>query len=74
MTNGQIQQLRDLSKCHMTRRDAALLGWFTFDWEGGTAMDKSYIFDAEDKAWLRRLTHQYRNQIRAIRRNQRRAA
>jgi hypothetical protein len=33
----------------------------------------SYRLAKSDKAILRRLTHQYRNQIRAIKRNQRKA-
>lgn len=72
MTNGQIAQLRDLSKCFMPRRDRAFLNFLLFNWTTNEiALDRSYRFDDEDKIILRRLTHQYRNQIRAIKKNQR---
>jgi hypothetical protein len=69
MTRGQIEQIADLNKCHLLRIDKVWLRFITFDWEGGTAVDRSYEFDKEDKAILRRLTHQYRNQIAAVKKN-----
>jgi hypothetical protein len=71
MTNGQIQQLRDLSKCYMPRgAKAFVMIWLDPFWtdRDGERMSKS------NKATLRRLTHQYRGQIAAIKRNQRKAA
>jgi hypothetical protein len=66
MTNGQIAQLQDLSKCYWVLDDRFKYGWL---WH----TDKSYKLDKQDKAILRRLTHQYRNQIAAVKRNQERA-
>lgn len=64
MTNGQIQQLNDLSKCHNLRRfDILCIREWQLDEFRDERMDKA------QKAWLRRLTHQYRNQIRAMKRN-----
>jgi hypothetical protein len=65
MTRGQIEQLQDLSKCYLVEPDDL----FEFEWFWYT--DKSYRLDKYDKAVLRRLTHQYRNQIAAMKRNQR---
>lgn len=69
MTNGQISQLQDLSRCYMRHREKvwveALLtiaGWG--DMRGMTKFEE---------AWLRKWTHQYRHQIRAIKRNRREA-
>jgi hypothetical protein len=64
MTRGQIAQLQDLSKCYMPLDDRFTYGWL---WQ----TDRSYRLDKQDKAILRRLTHQYRNQIAAMKRNQR---
>lgn len=67
MTNGQVRQLQDLSKCSNLRRfdKAFVASWLEpFDW--GMQVIKMGEFE---KAWLRRLTHQYRNQIAAIKRN-----
>jgi hypothetical protein len=64
MTNGQIQQLQDLSKCTGLRRFDVLC---VQEWRLGEYRDTH--MDKTQKAWLRRLTHQYRNQIRAMRKN-----
>jgi hypothetical protein len=68
MTNGEIQKLQDLSKCYLycgARR-----------WVDSELWESRYE-DARlskwSKAYLRRLTHQYRNQIAACKRNQQRA-
>jgi hypothetical protein len=63
MTPGQIARLQELSKCYMSRRYANILRWLSY----GTPSDH---FGQSHKYWLRRLTHQYRNQIAAIKRNQ----
>jgi hypothetical protein len=65
MTNGQIAQLQDLSKCYLPRYEK---GWVERMITFVTPLSKY------EKAWLRRLTHQYRNQIKAIKRNQREQA
>ena len=66
MTQGQIQRLQDLSKC--SNLPYLMNEWVTIklllDAAGVAPMDEW------DKLWLRRLTHLYRNQIRAIKRNQ----
>jgi hypothetical protein len=65
MTRGQIAQLQDLSKCYMPRRPKAFVKiWLEPFFDDGNFMDKY------DKAYLRTLTHQYRHQIAAIKRNQ----
>jgi hypothetical protein len=69
MKPGQIAQLQDLSKCYMRQEEAAwvrltidpLWGWL------------SKPLRKNQKAWLRRLTHQYRHQIKAVKRNQKAA-
>lgn len=72
MTRGQIQRLQDLSKCYMPCLEKGLIdgdavkfidAWLNFSTENDR-MRKSA------KAILRRLTHQYRHQIAAIRKNQ----
>lgn len=63
MTNGQIQQLQDLSKCYMPRREH----YFCVEMEQRERLNKW------QKRHLQTLTHQYRNQIAAIKRNQQRA-
>jgi hypothetical protein len=61
MTPGQIAQLQELSKCWMTRRDAAITRGLSF--EPQLPMNKF------EEHWLRRLMHQYRGQIVAMRKN-----
>jgi hypothetical protein len=73
VTNGQIAQLQELNKCHMQR-------WH-FEWVDLLLLylqwDRDTIFDARkhtrlsknNKAFLRYLWHQYRNQIKAMKRN-----
>lgn len=65
MTNGQIAQLQDLIKCHnMPRGDRGfVLIWLTPFWSSDAKMNKW------EKGWLRRLTHQYRYQIAAMKKN-----
>ena len=62
MKPGQIAQLQDLSKCYMTPSDR-----FDFDWI--SLLGRNHLWKSE-KATLHRLTHQYRHQITAMRRNQ----
>jgi hypothetical protein len=67
MTRGQIAQLQELSKCYGLRRfdKAFVASWLEpFDW-GSPAV----TMGAFEKAWLRRLWHQYRHQIAAMRKN-----
>jgi hypothetical protein len=67
MTRGQIAQLQDLSRCTGLRRfdKAFVASWLEpFDW--GPPVIKMSAFE---KAWLRRLTHQYAGQIKAMRKN-----
>jgi hypothetical protein len=63
MTRGQVAQLQDLSKCWMPLHGE----WVAWALLGGLHDAK---LEKQEKAWLRRLTHQYRHQIRAIKRNQ----
>ena len=73
MTDGQIAQLQELSKCRMKRPDKVWINFLMFNWEANQlAIDKSYRFDGDDKRILRRLTYQYRNQIAAMRKNRER--
>jgi hypothetical protein len=66
MTNGHIQKLQDLSKCYMTTRgDRNFMEyWFA---DGRPVPCVSMHRSA--KAYLRRLTHKYRHQIQAMKRN-----
>ena len=65
MTNGQIVKLQELSKCHcLPHRMGEWVDYKLLGAEVGASMDSF------DKTWLRRLTHQYRHQIAAIKRNQ----
>lgn len=65
MTNGQIAQLQELSKCRcLSRDDSAFIAvWLWDDPEPAGKMS------ALAKAWLRRLWHQYRHQVNAMKRN-----
>jgi hypothetical protein len=65
MTNGQIQRLQELRKCSCLPRLAK--PWIEFWLENTWGVDR---MDKYAKADLRSLTHQYRHQIAAIRRNQ----
>jgi hypothetical protein len=62
MTQGQLAQLRELSKCYMARRRDWLIST-------GISFNEPEKLDEWEKAQLRRLTHQYRNQIAAMKRN-----
>lgn len=65
MTNGQIVQLQELGRCWMVlEKDRMDLSWLTmWEWEANERLTPN------DKALLRRLTHQYRHQIAAMRKN-----
>jgi hypothetical protein len=63
MTNGQLAQLRDLSKCYMPLDDMAEFDWLRFH-------PRFYRLNKHEKTQMRRLTHLYRHQIAAIKRNQ----
>jgi hypothetical protein len=67
MTRGQISQLQDLNKC--TGLGDFFGAWVTAMYALGYH-DKSLTLCKLEKAWLRRLTHQYAGQIRAMRKNQ----
>lgn len=67
MTPGQIAQLQDLSKCYMPSGDRAWFVYLSNSWE---ADRWSLVFRKAWKKQLRRLTHLYRHQIAAIKRNQ----
>jgi hypothetical protein len=63
MTNAQIAKLQELSKCYMPRRDCRFVdGWLNFS----TETDR---MTKDHKRLLRRLWHEYRNQIAAMRKN-----
>jgi hypothetical protein len=67
MTNGQIAQLQELSKCWLKPVDKKWLRFLTFQWDGEYfALTK---WDTWDKQLLRRLWHEYRHQIAAMRKN-----
>jgi hypothetical protein len=66
MTPGQMQQLQDLNRCYMPHGTSS---WVRDQIEYAEFVS-DYRFNKRQKAILRRLTHQYRNQIAAIRRNQ----
>ena len=67
MTNGQLKLLQDLNKCYMPRY------WQTWVrqtlWVGAADMG-NFTLKEYEKRKLRSLTHQYRNQIKAMKRNQ----
>jgi hypothetical protein len=65
MTHGQRQQLQDLGKCWGVST-LALLALYRL---GG--LDRPFY--RVEKRWLNGMTHQYRNQIRVIKRNQKAA-
>jgi hypothetical protein len=67
MTNGDIQRLQELSKCSCLPRRANAFVEIWLDPYWGNADDK---MNKNQKARLRSLTHQYRHQIAAIKRNQ----
>jgi hypothetical protein len=63
MTNGQIAQFKELNKCHcIPKADRDWLDFFHWD---------RYTIDLNEngKKWLRRLWHEYRHQIAAMKRN-----
>jgi hypothetical protein len=66
MKPSQIAQLQDLSRCYMRPSES--------DWVRQMLaihkLGRLIGLPKRSKAWLRRLTHQYRNQIRACKRNQ----
>jgi hypothetical protein len=71
MKPGQIAQLQDLSKCYLvTRGDRNFMEYWFADNRPVPCVSLNWAA----KATLRRLTHQYRHQLRAIKRNQRRNA
>ena len=64
MTNGQVAQLQELDKCYGLRRSDMnfIKAWQYFSTEADRMLKG-------DKADLRCLTHQYRHQIKAMKRN-----
>lgn len=72
MKPSQLSMLQDLSKCYMKPRDERLMrGEIRAAVEWGHTNGKLTPWFEKD---LRRLTHQYRNQIAAIRKNQKRVS
>ena len=69
MTNGQIAQLQELSKCYLPRRKNGFMdeAGFVEVWLSFATENDHMTKPAE--ALLRRLTHQYRHQIAAMRKN-----
>lgn len=63
MTNEQIAQLQDLNKCC----NLPMMDWVEYMLLGASV---GASMNGWDKNQLRRLTHQYRHQIAAIKRNQ----
>lgn len=74
MTNGQIQRFQELSKCYMVRGATSWvegrLETAKWDAQDGT---NTHLSDYE-KFVLRLLTHRYRHQIAAMRKNRARQA
>jgi hypothetical protein len=73
MTRGQLAQLQDLSKCYFPRYSYA--GQFTWMYNALISHLPSDLLAKEklskwQKGYIRKLTHQYRHQIRAVKRNQ----
>jgi hypothetical protein len=70
MTNGQIAQLQELNRCYFADNE---MGWFARVWVPyileGYGAGLTLMFSKVDKAILRNLWHQYRNQIAAMRKN-----
>jgi hypothetical protein len=65
MKPGQLQQLQDLSKCYgLPRSDANFVEAWQFFVTEDDCMAK------REKRILHSLTHQYRNQIKIIKKNQ----
>jgi selenophosphate synthetase-related protein len=66
MTNGQIAQLQELAKCHMaTKGDKNFMEYWFADGRPIPCVPLNW----GAKKVLRRLTHQYRHQIKAMKRN-----
>jgi hypothetical protein len=66
MTRGQIAQLQELSKCWMRPTESI----FVRRELGFSGLGSNWLhMDKISKAKLRRLTHQYRHQIKAMKRN-----
>lgn len=63
MTNGQIAQLQDLSKCSCLPPN--IKAAIDFDLK----YPDSFVMSKKAKLRFRRLTHLYRHQIAAIKRN-----
>jgi hypothetical protein len=68
MTPGQIAQLQDLSKCYMPRSAKAFVQIWLDPYF--TPAPEKERMDKTSKMQLRMLTHQYRHQIAAVKRNQ----
>jgi hypothetical protein len=62
MTRGQIAQLQELSGCYLFGRDK----WIYL---GVVMNEKTDKLNKWERAQLRRLWHQYRHQIAAMRKN-----
>jgi hypothetical protein len=62
MTRGQIAQLQELRVCHNLPRR-------TMEWLVVCGWDTERRLSKSEKAHVRYLTHQYRHQIAAMRKN-----
>jgi hypothetical protein len=66
MTRGQIAQLQELDKCHFHPRHNRRDKWII---QGIALNEKTDKLNQWERAQLRRLWHQYRHQIAAMRKN-----
>jgi hypothetical protein len=69
VTNGQIEQLQELSRCWMPRHDIKALGHDARYLEELSYWDATEHLGKAQKRVLRRLTYQYRHQIKAMKHN-----
>lgn len=65
MTNGQVTQLQELSKCYIA--PYGFMNWVRGHLKYG--VEHNIEMTKRNKKFLRRLTHQYRHQIKAMKRN-----
>lgn len=69
MTNGQIAQLQELSKCYMPRRSKEWVDGMLWISKKDLQDGLRTVLVESGKATLRRLWHQYRHQVAAMRKN-----
>jgi hypothetical protein len=69
VTRGQIAQLQELAGCYMTRSRKEWVASMLWIAEKDKQDGLTTMLVESGKATLRRLWHQYRNQIAAMRKN-----